>query len=150
MRAWISALMLTWSILAVPSAFAGPPGVKLVVSPPNLVFRVNSPLIAGATAVAELHVQVNAPPRQPWRLTVMALGPVMSAEGGSDCARPDQVAGQSWSRCSWTASSAPAAPSSAVGAKAPRPGCCTSSVQPGQETFAGNYNQKLLFSLSSP
>ena len=33
MRALISALMLTWSILAVTPAFAGPPGVKLVVSP---------------------------------------------------------------------------------------------------------------------
>lgn len=149
MRVWVNALMLAWSILAVPPAVAGPPGVKIVVSPPNLVFRINSPLITGATAVAELHVQVIAPPRQPWRLTVMALGPVMSAEGS-------QIAP---GRIRWRGSPgsvfldgvlSPGSPQLCGRGEGPKTGVLQFIVQPGQETFAGNYNQKLLFSLSSP
>ena len=47
------------------------------------------PVIARGNAVAELHIQIIAPPRQPWRLTVLALGPVLSAEGAR--LRPGQI-----------------------------------------------------------
>jgi len=149
MRVLISALIVAWSTLAVPPAVAGPPGVKLVVSPPNLVFRVNSPLITGATAVAELHVQVNAPPRQPWRLTILALGPLLSPEGG-------QIAAN---RIRWRGSPgavfldgvlSPGSPQLCGRGEGPKAGVLHFIVQPTQETSAGNYNQKLLFSLSSP
>jgi hypothetical protein len=148
-RGWICALLLAWSLIQSPPAAAGQPGVKLVVSPPNLVFRVNSPLVPGATALADLHVQVLVPPRQSWRLTVLTLGPVVSAEGA-------QIAAN---QISWRGSPGsvfldgvlrPGSPQLCGQGSGPTAGLLHFIVQPTQDTNAGNYNQKLLFSLSSP
>jgi hypothetical protein len=149
MRDWLSAFILSWSFLAVPWAHAGPPGVKLVVSPPNLIFQIKSPLLPGSMAVADLYIQIIAPPRQPWRLTVLALGPVLSAEGAQI------AAGQ----IKWRGSPgaifldgvlSPGSPQLCGRGEGPKSGMLHFTVQPTQETFAGNYRQKLLFSLSSP
>jgi hypothetical protein len=149
MWALISVLMLVWNLLTVPLAAAGPPVVKLVVSPPNLVFHLASTLSTGAPAVAELQVQVLAPPQQTWRLTVMSLGPLMSAEG-------NQLAvGQ----ISWRGSPAAVfldgilsagSPQLCGQGTGPKTGVLHFVVRPSREAGAGHYNQKLLFALSSP
>jgi hypothetical protein len=149
MWGWLSALLLFWSILAVPPAGAGPPGVKLVVSPPNLVFRIQSPLTAGSMAVADLHVQINAPPRQPWRLTVLTLGPLLSAEGAQIAAGQIRWRG-SPGAVFLDGVLSPGSPQLCGRGEGPKAGVLHFVVQPTQETCAGNYKQKLLFSLSSP
>jgi hypothetical protein len=149
LRVWLSAFLLAWNVLwAVPTA-AGPPGVKLVVSPPNLVFRVGSTLMAGAAAMADLQIQIIALPRQPWRLTVQALGPLLSGDGGQ------MAAGQ----MRWRGSPgtvfldgvlSTGSPQLCGRGEGPKAGVLHFIVQPTQQTSAGNYQQKLLFSLSSP
>lgn len=149
MRVWLSVLCFAVSLMHPPLAAAGPPGVKLVVSPPNLVFRLASTPSGGAPAVAEMQVQILAPPQQSWRLRVMSLGPIMSAEGNQ------LPAGQ----ITWRgrpgavfldgvlSSGSPQLCGRGAG---PKTGVLQFVVLPSQEAGAGNYNQKLLFSLSSP
>jgi hypothetical protein len=149
MRVWLSLICIVVSLMHPPLAAAGPPGVKLVVNPPNLVFRQASTLSSGTPAVAELQVQVLAPPRQTWRLTVMSLGPIMSAEGNQ------LPAGQ----ITWKGSPgavfldgvlSAGSPQLCGRGTGPKTGVLQFVVRPSQEAGAGNYNQKLLFSLSSP
>jgi hypothetical protein len=149
MRVWLNAFLITWSIFWAFPAVAGPPGVKLLVSPPNLIFRVHSPLMAGATAAAELNIQVIAAPRQPWRLTVQALGPLLSGDG-------HQMAGN---QIRWRGSPgtvfldgtlSTSSPQLCGRGEGPKAGMLHFIVRPDEQTSAGNYNQKLLFSLSSP
>jgi hypothetical protein len=141
-------LLIATILWAFPAA-AGPPGVKLVVSPPNLMFRVPSPLVAGATAGADLMIQVVAQPRQSWRLTVQALGPLLSGEGAQ------MTAGE----MRWRGSPgtifldgvlSPGSPQLCGRGEGPKSGVLHFLAQPGEGTNAGNYRQKLLFSLSSP
>ena len=149
MRAWLSACLIAWNVLWASPAAAGPPVVKLAVSPPNLMFRVPSALMPGAAAGADLFIQIMAQPRQPWRLTVQALGPLLSGEGIQ--MPPGQM--------KWRGSPGtvfldgvlnPGSPQLCGRGDGPRSGVLHFIVQPGQETCAGNYKQKLLFSLSSP
>jgi hypothetical protein len=149
MRVWLSALLITWSIFWAFPATAGPPGVKLVVSPPNLVFRVQSPLMAGATAVADLHIQVIAPPRQPWRLTVQALGPLLSGEGRQMATNLMRWRG-SPGTVFLDGVLSTGNPQLCGRGEGPKAGVLHFIVRPDQETGAGNYQQKLLFNLSSP
>jgi hypothetical protein len=148
MRDRLCIFLLVLSVLWAFPAAAGPPAVKLVVSPPSLMFRVPSPLTPGATA-ADLFIQVMAQPRQAWRLTVQALGPLLSGEG------IQMPSGQ----MKWRGSPgtvfldgvlSPGSPQLCGRGDGPKSGVLHFSVQPDQETSAGNYRQKLLFSLSSP
>ena len=149
MRVRLLVFLLLATILWAFPAAAGPPGVKLVVSPPTLLFRVPSPLMPGATATGDLFIQVLAQPRQPWHLTVQALGPLLSGDGAQ------MTAGQ----MRWRGSPgtifvdgvlSTGSPQLCGRGEGPRSGVLHFIVQPCQETSAGNYRQKLLFSLSSP
>ena len=149
MRARLCVLLVLASVFWGLPAAAGPSGVKLIVTPPNLLFRVPSPLVAGAAVGADLMIQVVAQPRQSWRLTVQALGPLLSGEGAQ------MAAGQ----MRWRGSPgtifldgvlSTGSPQLCGRGEGPESGVLHFLVQPGEGTNAGNYRQKLLFSLSSP
>jgi hypothetical protein len=73
------------TILAL-GAISGPPaleaagaaGVQLLVTPNRINFQMQPP---PSTAVCEVSIHVTAPGRTPWRLTVLAPGPLQSAKG---------------------------------------------------------------------
>lgn len=149
MRALTIGLLLTWNFLWLTPAAAGPPGVKLVVSPPNLTFRLASSLSGGGPAVAELQLQILAPPQQPWRLTVTALGPIVSLEGAQ--MPPSQITWRGRPQTVFLDGvlglGNPVLCGQGVG---PKTGVLHFVITPSREVGAGRYNQKLLFDLSTP
>jgi len=77
---WAGGLILAWGWGLAPLA-AQTPGVQLIVSPQTVSFSrlpVKGPVAAAQQTVT---VQVVAPPQRPWRLTVMARGPLQTATG---------------------------------------------------------------------
>lgn len=131
-----------------PRAAAQLPGVQLIVTPPTVSF----PRITGNIPVAAaqpLTVQVVAPGQRPWRLMVMAVGPLQSAEGA-------QIPSQ---QVSWQASPSPAFSNGTLSAGQPqlvgrgqgsKVGVLRFILKNRWEYAEGQYSQRLLFTLSSP
>jgi hypothetical protein len=132
--------------LASPAAAAGPAGGQLFITPNTLSFRVGPPPALGT---AEITVQVLIPGRQPWRLTVLALGPLRSADGSE--IPPSQV--------TWQGSPGPIFVNGALTANQPqlvargqgsKVGVLRFSMKNRWDLAGGQFNQRLLFNLSSP
>jgi len=125
---------------------AGPAGVQLFVIPNQINFRMGPP---PSTAVCEVSIHVVAPGRTPWRLTVQALGPLVSPKGSQVSA----------SRVSWKGSPGhiffdgtlsekhPQLLGRGEGAKA---GVVRFLLKNDWTLATGRFNQKFIFHLSSP
>lgn len=146
MHLFLGLIICLW--LSTPAA-ASPPGVKLVVSPPNLLLQIKSPLTGGTMAEADLHVQVLAQPRQPWRLMVLAQGPLISAEGSQLAVTQIRWRGKPGG-VFYDGVLSLGSPQLCGQGEGPKTGVLHFVVQTPPGTNAGNYFQKLLFSLSSP
>ena len=132
----------------VPSAVAQPPGLQLIVTPPNLSF----PRITGnipVVAASPVTVQVVAPGQRPWRLMVTAVGPLQSGEGA-------QIPNQ---QVSWQAGPSPAFVNGTLGSGQPQLVGRGQGSKVGVLRFVlknrwgfaeGNYSLRLHFTLSSP
>jgi hypothetical protein len=132
--------------LASPAVAAGPSGGQLIVTPNTLNFRVGTP---PAVAVAEVTVQVMVPGHTPWRLTVIALGPLRTAEGSEIPA----------AQVTWQGSPGPLFVNGTLSANHPQILARGEGTKVGVVRFflknrwdlaAGQYGQRLLFNLSSP
>jgi hypothetical protein len=132
--------------LATPAAAAGPAGGQLFISPNTLRFQVGPP---PALAAAEITVQVLMPGRQPWRLTVLALGPLRTADGSEIPA----------SQVTWHGSPGPIFVNGILTANQPqlvargqgsKVGVLRFSLKNRWDLAGGQFNQRLLFNLSSP
>lgn len=133
-----------------PRAAAGPPlGVQLIVAPQSLSFQKVTAGMPAVAAQPPLSIQVLAPGQQPWRLTVMALGPLQSVEGA-------QIPSQ---QVSWHGSPAPVFMSGTLRANRPqlvargqgsKAGVLQFILKNRWEFAEGTYSQRLLFTLSSP
>jgi hypothetical protein len=132
--------------LASPAVAAGPSGGQLIVTPNSLNFRVGPP---PAVAVAEVTVQVLVPGHTPWRLTVIALGPLRTAEGSEIPA----------AQVTWQGSPGPLFVNGALSAnhpqilargEGPKVGVVRFFLKNRWDLAAGQYGQRLLFNLSSP
>ncbi len=132
---------------AAPAAAAkvAPPGVKLLISPQSLVFRVGPPPSVG---VAEVAVQVISPGQRPWRLTVMAPGPLQSAEGARIPMREVTWKGSPGAVfLNGHLSIQPQLLARGQGSKA---GVVRFLLRNRWEHAEGRYSQRLIFQLSSP
>ena len=132
--------------LASPALAAGPSGGQVIVTPNTLTFRMGSP---PAVATAEITVQVIVPGHLPWRLTVLALGPLRTPEGSEIPA----------AQITWQGSPGPVFVSGALSAdhpqflargEGPKVGVLRFFLKNRWDLNAGQYGQRLLFNLSSP
>lgn len=132
--------------LASPAAAAGPSGGQLIIFPNTLSFRVGPPPML---AHAEIAVQVITPGKVPWRLTVMALGPLRSTDGSEIPA----------SQVTWKSSPGPLFVNGALSANQPqllakgqgsKAGVVRFFLKNRWDLAEGHYSQRLLFNLSSP
>jgi hypothetical protein len=132
--------------LASPAVAAGPSGGQLIVTPNTLSFKVGPP---PSVAAAEVTVQVMVPGHLPWRLTVIALGPLRTAEGS------EIAAGQ----LTWQGSPGPVFVNGTLSAnhpqfvargEGPKVGVVRFFLKNHWDLAAGQYGQRLLFNLSSP
>lgn len=132
--------------LASPAAAAGPAGGQLIITPNTLSFRVGPPPMV---ATAEVTVQVVTPGRVPWRLTVMALGPLRSMDGAEIPA----------AQVTWKGSPGPLFMNGALSANQPqllakgqgsKVGVVRFFLKNHWDLAEGRYGQRLLFNLSSP
>jgi len=132
--------------LASPAAAAGPAGGQLIVTPNTLTFQVSMP---PSVAAAEVAVQVITPGRIPWRLTVIALGPLQSPDGAQIPA----------SLMTWQGSPGPAFVNGTLSSSHPQLVARGEGAKAGVVRFflknrwdlaEGRYSQRLLFNLSSP
>lgn len=132
--------------LASPAIAAGPSGGQLIIVPNTLSFRVGPPPMV---AHAEISVQVLTPGKVPWRLTVMALGPLRSADGSEIPA----------SQVTWKGSPGPLFVNGSLSANQPqllakgqgsKAGVVHFFIKNRWELAEGRYSQRLLFNLSSP
>jgi hypothetical protein len=146
-------ILILWLVFlglvsAAPAAAAkvAPVGVKLLVSPQSLVFQVGTP---PSVAVAEVSVQVISPGQRPWRLTVMALGNLQSAEGA-------QIP---INAVTWKASPGAVFVDGALSVNLPqllargqgsKVGVVRFILKNRWEYAEGRYGQRLIFNLSSP
>lgn len=132
-----------------PSAAAQLPGVQLIVTPPTIRF----PKITGGNipvvAAQPLTIQVMVSGQRPWRLMLMAHGPLQSGEGA-------QIPSQ---QVSWRAGPAPVFISGTLSANQPQLVAQGQGSKVGVMNFilrnrwqyaAGNYSLRLHFFLSSP
>jgi hypothetical protein len=144
-----TAYIMLLAVLALPPrAAAQLPGVQLIVTPSTVSF----PRITGTMTVAvapPITVQVVAPGQRPWRLRVMAMGPLLSAEGA-------QIPVQ---QVSWHAGSSPAffggvlspnRPQLVAQGQGSKVGVLNFILKNRWEFAEGNYNLRLQFTLSSP
>jgi hypothetical protein len=125
---------------------AGPPGVQLFVTPKQITFHMASP---PSTPVCEVTIQVVARGRIPWRLTVLAIGPLQSPDGSQIPA----------SRITWRASPGHIFFDGTLSDKHPqllgrgegsKVGVVRFLLKSGWDLAAGQFNQKFIFDLSSP
>ena len=132
--------------LASPAVAAGPSGGQLIVTPNSLNFKVGAP---PAVAVAEVTVQVMVQGHLPWRLTVIALGPLRTAEGSEIPA----------AQVTWQGSPGPVFVNGTLSAnhpqflargEGPKVGVVRFFLKNRWDLAAGQYGQRLLFNLSSP
>jgi hypothetical protein len=132
--------------LASPALAAGPSGGQLIVTPNSLSFKLGTP---PAVATAEVTVQVMVPGHLPWRLTVLALGPLMTPEGSEIPA----------AQVTWQGSPGPVFVSGTLSAnhpqflargEGPKVGVIRFFLKNRWDLAAGHYGQRLLFNLSSP
>ena len=132
--------------LASPAVAAGPSGGQLIILPNTLSFRVGPPPMV---AQAEISVQVITPGKVPWRLTVMALGPLRSMDGSEIPA----------SQLIWKGSPGPLFVNGTLSANQPQIVARGQGSKAGVMRFflknrwdlaEGQFSQRLLFNLSSP
>jgi hypothetical protein len=132
--------------LATPAAAAGPSGGQLIIVPNTLNLRVGPPPMV---ATAEISVQVVTPGKVPWRLTVMALGPLRAADGSEIPA----------SQVTWKGSPGPLFVNGTLSANQPQLLAKGQGSKAGVVRFflrnrwdlpEGRFSQRLLFNLSSP
>jgi len=132
--------------LASPATAAGPSGGQLLVTPNTLTFRVGTPPMV---ATAEVTLQVITPGRIPWRLTVIALGPLQSGDGSEIPA----------SQVTWKGSPGPLFVNGALSSNHPqllargegsKVGVVRFFLKNRWDLAAGRYHQRLMFNLSSP
>jgi hypothetical protein len=140
-------IMLLAVLGLAPRAAAQLPGVQLIVTPPTVSFPV---MTGSMVATAQpLTVQVVVPGQRPWRLMVTAVGPLQSAEG--TVIPSGQV--------SWQGGPAPVFVDGTLSPNQPqltargqgsKVGVLRFTLKKRWEYAAGNYSQRLLFTLSSP
>jgi hypothetical protein len=125
---------------------AGPPGVQLIVTPDKMSFRMGTP---PSTTVCEVTIRVIAPGRTPWRLTLQALGPLQSPKGSQIPA----------SRVTWKGSPDNVFFDGTLSDKHPqmlgrglgsKVGVVRFLLQNSWDLAAGQFNQKIIYNLSSP
>jgi hypothetical protein len=125
---------------------AGPPGVQLFVTPNKISFRMGPP---PSTTICEVTIRVVAPGRTPWRLTLLALGPLQSPKGSQIPA----------SRVTWKGSPGHVFFSGTLSDKHPqllgrgegsKVGVVRFLLKNDWGLAAGRFNQKFIFDLSSP
>lgn len=71
------ALIFLWP--GRPLAAARPGEVRLLLAPPLIALSFTQ--VEQQEAIAEVQVQVLAPPRQPWRLLLQVMGPALPVTG---------------------------------------------------------------------
>ncbi len=125
---------------------AGPPGVQLLVAPTTMSFHMGPP---PSTTVCEITIRVIAHGRTPWRLTVLALGPLQSS-------KKSQIPA---SRVTWKGSPGNVFVDGTLSDKHPqmlgkgqgsKVGVVRFLLQNNWDLAAGQFDQKFLFNLSSP
>jgi hypothetical protein len=121
-------------------------GVQLIVAPTVMSFKMGPP---PSTAVCEVTIRVIAPGHTPWRLTLQALGPLQSPKGSQIPA----------SRMTWKGSPAHVFFDGTLSDKHPqllgrgqgsKVGVVQFLLQNSWDLAPGQFNQKLLYNLSSP
>jgi hypothetical protein len=121
-------------------------GAQLFVTPTVISFRTGPP---PSTAVCEVTIRVVAPGRTPWRLTVLAFGPLQSPKGSKIPA----------SRVTWKGSPGQVFFDGTLSDKHPqllgrgqgsKVGVVRFLLNNGWDLAAGRFNQKFIFNLSSP
>jgi hypothetical protein len=150
-----TSLLLTTVVVALalgaipgpaPLEAAGPAGTQLFVTPNKISFRMRPP---PSIAVCEVTVRVVAPGRIPWRLTVMALGPLQSPKGSRIPA----------SRVTWKGSPGQVFQDGTLSDKHPqllgrgegsKVGVVRFLLKNGWDVATGRFSQKFIFNLSSP
>ena len=125
---------------------AGLPGVQLFVTPNKISFPMKPP---PSTAVCEVTIRVVAAGRTPWRLTVLAQGPLQSKKGSHIPA----------SRVTWKGSPANIVFDGTLSDKHPqllargegsKVGVVRFLLKNSWDLAAGRFNQRFIFNLSSP
>ena len=143
----LAAVLALGAILAPASLnAAGASAVQLLVIPNTITFHLEPP---PSTSTCEVTIRVVAPGRAPWRLTVLALGPIRSSKGTRIPA----------SRVSWKGSPGYVFTDGVLSDQHPQ----LLARGEGSKVFvvrfllkntwdlaAGRFTQKLLFNLSSP
>jgi hypothetical protein len=145
----IAYIMLMAVLGLASSAAAQLPGMQLIVTPPTVSF----PKITGGdipvVAAQPLTIQVVISGERPWRLMVMAQGPLQSGEGAEI---PSQ-------QVSWKAGPAPVFISGTLSPNQPqlvargqgsKAGVMNFFLRNRWEYAKGNYSLRLHFTLSSP
>jgi hypothetical protein len=150
LRLKTTAYIMLWVVLGLaPSAAAQLPGVQLIVSPPTISFQKFTGGNTVVPAAQPLTIQVMAPGQRPWRLMMVAQGPLQSAEGAQI---PSQLV-------SWQAGPSPAFSNGTLSANQPqmvaqgqgsKVGVMHFILKNRWENAAGNYSVRLHFTLSSP
>ena len=143
----VAVVLVLGAILGpVPLEAAGPAGVQLFATPNKISFRMGAP---PSTAVCEITLRVVAPGRTPWRLTVLALGPLQSAKGSRVPA----------SRVTWKGSPGHVFLDGTLSDKHPqllgrgqgsKVGVVRFLLNNSWDLATGRFNQKFIFNLSSP
>lgn len=125
---------------------AGPPGVQLFIVPNTISFKMGSP---PSTAACEVTIRVVAAGRTPWRLSVLALGPLRSSKGAKIPA----------SRVTWKGSPGDVFFDGTLSDKHPQMlgrgqgsnvGVVRFLLPNSWDLAPGQFNQKFIFNLSSP
>jgi hypothetical protein len=144
----VVAAVLALGVILGPSPLwaAGPAGVQLFVTPNKISFRMGAPPSA---AVCEVTIRVVAPAHTPWRLTVLAPGPLQSPKGSQIPA----------SRVTWKGSPGHIFLEGTLSDRHPqllgrgegtRVGVVRFLLKNSWDLAAGRFNQKFIFNLSSP
>jgi hypothetical protein len=132
--------------LASPARAAGLSGGQLLITPNTLTFQVSTPPAVGTAAVT---VQVIIRGRLPWRLTVLALGPLQSGDGSEIPV----------SHVTWQGSPGPTFVNGALSSnhpqllargEGPKVGVVRFFLKNSWDLAEGRYRQRLMFTLSSP
>lgn len=131
-----------------PRAAAQLPGINLSVTPQTLSFNLKGGLPIGVAA-QPLTVRVTALGRRPWRLTVVALGNLMSPEGAQIPAQ--QVSWQGSPGGVFTSGAlVPGQPVLLGQGQGSKEGVLRFVLNNRWEYAAGHYSLRLLFNVTSP
>jgi hypothetical protein len=142
------AAMLALGAILAPATLdaAGASGVQLFVIPNTISFHLEPP---PSISTCEVTIRVVAPGRTPWRLTVLALGPLQSRKGTRIPA----------SRVTWKGRPghvffdgvlSDIHPQLLGRGEGPKVGVVRFLLKNSWDLAAGQFNQKFLFNLSSP